>query len=200
MDTWEIFTLTGTLAFALSGALVALDEKYDLFGVYTLGFITAFGGGMIRNVVIGLPVSEIWAQTTLFVSTFVLITLIFVVPSSWFRHWFRWGVFFDAVGLSAFAIQGALFAQGANESIVAVMMAAVLTGVGGGVVRDVLAGRKPMVLHSDIYAGWALLAGLVVGLGLNHAIFLYVLFGTIVVLRMLTNRYSWRLPVVQKAG
>lgn len=198
VDTWEIFTIIGTIAFALSGALVAFEEKYDLFGVYTLGFITAFGGGMIRNLVIGIPVAAFWTQTTLFLITFALISLLFIVPSSWFRLWNKWGIFFDAVGLSAFAIQGALFAQTANESIFAMMIAAVLTGVGGGMLRDVLAGRKPMVLHSDIYAGWALLGGLLIGIGFSHPITQYILFVLIIVLRMMTVRYGWRLPKIEK--
>lgn len=198
MDSWEIFTIIGTLAFALSGALVAFEEKYDLFGVYTLGFITAFGGGMIRNLVVGIPVAAFWTQTSLFLITFALITLLFVLPSALFKAWNRWGIFFDAVGLSAFAIQGALFAKTANESIFAMMIAAVLTGVGGGVLRDVLAGRKPLVLHTDIYAGWALLGGLLIGLGLSHPVSHYTIFVLIIVLRMMTVRYGWRLPRIEK--
>lgn len=198
MDTWEIFTIIGTIAFALSGAIVAFEEKYDLFGVYTLAFITAFGGGMIRNIVVGIPVSAFWSQTSLFIITFLLITTLFFLPAFLFKLWDRWGVFFDAVGLSAFAIQGALFAKTANESIFAMMLAAVLTGVGGGILRDVLAGRKPMVLHSDIYAGWALMGGIIIGLGFDHPIMQYVLFVLIIVMRMLTVHYKWRLPQVDK--
>lgn len=198
LNTWEIFTIIGTLAFALSGALVAFEEKYDLFGVYTLGFITAFGGGMIRNLVVGIPVSAFWAQTPLFLLTFALITLLVLLPSCYFQLWHRWGIFFDAVGLSAFAIQGAIFAQSANESIFAMMIAAVLTGVGGGMLRDVLAGRKPLVLHTDIYAGWALLSGLLIGIGFSHPVAQYVLFVLVICLRMLTVRYCWHLPRVSK--
>ena len=59
---WEVFTVIGTIAFALSGAIVAMEEEYDLFGVYLLGLVTAFGGGAVRNLLLGLPVSTLWNQ------------------------------------------------------------------------------------------------------------------------------------------
>ena len=58
---WEVFSIIGTIAFAISGAIVAMEEGYDLFGVYLLGIVTAFGGGAIRNLLIGLPVSTLWS-------------------------------------------------------------------------------------------------------------------------------------------
>lgn len=64
--TWDIFTVIGTIAFAISGAIVAMEEEYDVFGVYILGMITAFGGGAIRNLLIGVPVSALWEQEAFF--------------------------------------------------------------------------------------------------------------------------------------
>lgn len=83
------------------------------------------------------------------------------------KHWPVWGNFFDAIGLSAFAVQGALYAVGMNHPISAVIVAAVLTGSGGGLVRDLLAGRKPALLHNEVYGLWAALAGLLIGLNIT---------------------------------
>lgn len=63
--TWEILSIIGTIAFAVSGTLIAIEEDFDIFGFYILGFTTAFGGGLIRNLVIGIPVQNIWMQSSL---------------------------------------------------------------------------------------------------------------------------------------
>ncbi len=68
MMTWEVLSIIGTVAFAISGAIVAMEEEYDILGVYILGIVTAFGGGAVRNVLIGVPVSVLWQQQTLFSS------------------------------------------------------------------------------------------------------------------------------------
>lgn len=196
--TWEILNIIGTVAFAISGAIIAMEEKYDIFGVYILGFTTAFGGGTIRNLLIGLPMEMIWQQERLFIVCFVAITLILILPTFWLEYWRRWGMFFDAIGLAAFAIQRAISAQDANASLSAILVAATLTGVGGGALRDILAGRKPMIFQKEIYALWATLIGLMIGLGyVNNPVTITILFVAIVVLRMLSVRYNWTLPRIR---
>lgn len=193
---WEVFSIIGTIAFAISGAIIAMEEEYDLFGVYILGIVTAFGGGAIRNLLIGLPVTTLWGQDRMFQIAIVAITLFFLFPHRLIQHWHRWGNFTDAIGLSAFAIQGALYAVKLDMPISAVIVAAVLTGSGGGIVRDLLARRQPLVLRDEIYGVWAALAGLIIGLQLfSGDIFLYVLFGMIIVLRILSYMRKWRLPL-----
>lgn len=122
-------------------------------------------------------------------------TIVFLFPNRLLQHWEKWGNFTDAIGLSAFAIQGALYAVNMNHPISAVIVAAVLTGSGGGIVRDILAGRKPLVLRAEIYAFWAIIAGFLIGFKLvNEPFELYILFGLIVLLRVLSYTYKWRLP------
>ncbi|WP_461200935.1 trimeric intracellular cation channel family protein [Anoxybacillus sp. TBDG-1] len=193
--TWEVLSIIGTVAFAISGAIVAMEEEYDILGVYILGIVTAFGGGAVRNVLIGVPVSVLWQQQTLFFIAFIAMTIVYLFPQKTLPHWQRWGNFFDALGLSAFAIQGALYAVQMNRPLSAVIVAAVLTGSGGGMIRDVLAGRKPLVLRDEIYAVWAILAGVAVGTGIAHSpISLYVLFIVVAALRILSYTYNWKLP------
>ncbi|UCZ54826.1 trimeric intracellular cation channel family protein [Bacillus shivajii] len=194
--TWDVFNIIGTIAFALSGVTVAMEEKYDLMGVYVLGFATAFGGGAIRNLLIGLPVSALWEQGTLFTMAFIVMTVAFFFPRVWLHQWKRWGIFFDAIGLASFAIQGALFATSMGHPISAVIVAAVLTGTGGGMIRDVLAGRKPLVLKQEIYILWAFAGGLLIGLNIVDTTWkITLLFIAIIAFRMLSVKYKWSLPV-----
>lgn len=192
---WEVFSFIGTAAFAISGAFVALEEDYDIFGVYILGMVTAFGGGALRNLVIGVPVSVLWDQNFLFGVATLSILLIFYFSKSVISHWNRWGTYFDAIGLAAFAIQGAMLAVKMELSIAAVMVAAVLTGAGGGVIRDVLAGRKPLIFKDDIYAVWAAAAGFIVAIGFyQNDLALYALLVATATLRILSFLFHWKLP------
>ncbi|MDQ0245784.1 putative membrane protein YeiH [Bacillus fengqiuensis] len=194
--TWDVLSIIGTIAFAVSGAIVAMEEEYDILGVYILGIVTAFGGGAIRNVLIGVPISALWEQELLFQIAILSMTAVFLFPNNLLKHWKKWGNFFDAIGLAAFAVQGALFAAKMGLPLSAAIVAAVLTGSGGGMIRDVLAGRKPTVLKEEIYAVWAIIAGAAVGLGIVKSPFeLYSLCVVIVVLRMCSYMYNWSLPI-----
>lgn len=193
---WDVFSIIGTIAFAISGAIVAMEEEYDLFGVYLLGIVTAFGGGAVRNLLIGLPVSTLWSQEMMFQIAILAITIFFLIPHHLIKHWNRWGNFTDAIGLSAFAIQGAIYAVKLELPISAVIVAAVLTGAGGGIIRDLLARRKPLVLQDEIYAVWAAGAGVIIGLNfMDGDLFLYTLFIVITALRVLSYMKHWKLPV-----
>jgi uncharacterized membrane protein YeiH len=193
--TWDVLSMIGTIAFAVSGAIVAMEEEYDILGVYILGIVTAFGGGAIRNLLIGVPVSALWDQGMFFQIALLAITAVFLFPSNLLKHWQRWGNLFDAIGLAAFAIQGAVYASNMNHPISAVIVAAVLTGSGGGIIRDLLAGRKPTVLKAEIYAVWAIIVGFAIGLKITtSSIELYSLFFIITALRVLSYTYNWKLP------
>ncbi|USB35058.1 trimeric intracellular cation channel family protein [Paenibacillus sp. YPG26] len=195
MHIFEIFSIIGTIAFAMSGAFVAMEEEYDILGVLVLGVVTAFGGGIVRNVLIGVPVTTLWTQGDLIILANLSVLVAFVLPLKWIQHWKKTEALFDAIGLSAFAIQGALYATNMKHPLSAVIVAAVLTGIGGGIIRDLLAGRKPLVLRDEIYAVWAMVAGIAVGLGVaNRNWELILLFVIVVIFRMLSVLYKWKLP------
>ncbi|MEH7348445.1 trimeric intracellular cation channel family protein [Gottfriedia acidiceleris] len=195
METWELFSIIGTISFALSGAVVAMEEDYDLFGVYILGFATAFGGGALRNLLIGYPINYLWNQTTNFTIALVAMTIIFFFPQLSNKPFKKLDILFDSIGLSAFAILGANYAMELKLPVSAVIVASVLTGIGGGIVRDLLAKRKPMVLHSEVYAFWAILVGVLIGNKfVDTNLELLLLFIVIVLLRLLSVHYNWSLP------
>ncbi|WP_424768935.1 trimeric intracellular cation channel family protein [Paenibacillus sp. sgz302251] len=195
MDIFAVFSIIGTIAFAVSGAIVAMEEEYDILGVFVLGLVTAFGGGVVRNLLIGMPVTMLWSQGHLFKIAMFAMTIAFFLPVDWIHKWRRSEAFFDAIGLSAFAIQGALYATQMKHPLSAVLVAAMLTGIGGGIIRDLLAGRKPLVLKDEIYAVWAMLAGLAIGLGwFKSTLELLLLFALVITFRMLSVYFKWKLP------
>lgn len=191
-----MFTVIGTIAFALSGAIVAMEEEYDLFGVYLLGLVTAFGGGAVRNLLLGLPVSTLWNQEMMFQIALAAITIFFIFPHRLVKHWHRWGNITDAIGLAAFAISGAMHAVRLDLGLGATIFAAILTGAGGGIIRDLLAHRKPTVLRDEIYAMWAALGGFMVSIQLFDGAdwFLYIVFVIILALRIISYTRGWQLP------
>lgn len=193
--TWDILSMLGIVAFAASGAIMAMEEKYDLFGVVVLGMAASFGGGVLRNLFIGQPITTLWSQSLFLNTALITIVILYVFPAVWIRKWQTIASFFDAIGLAAFSIQGALYAVQMNMPVGVVIFASVATGIGGGVIRDVLAGRKPLVFQDEVYALWAMMSGTAVGLGWAHEkLGIAVLFTVIVVLRMLSVYFKWKLP------
>jgi uncharacterized membrane protein YeiH len=193
---WDYLNIIAIIAFAFSGAIVALEEKYDVFGIYILGLAASFGGGIIRNILLGLPIKPIWEQGVLLETALISITIFYILPKRWIYEWNHCNSFIDAVGLSAFAIQGSIYALDLNLPLGAVILSSVVTGIGGGMVRDVLAGRKPVILQQEIYAVWAMSVGLILGLGWidkHSEIQLILLFIVITGLRVLSIVYKWHM-------
>lgn len=193
---WDLLNIIAVAAFAFSGAIVAMSERYDIFGVFILGLATPFAGGISRNLFLQEPVVHIWDKGFLLYIAVGTILIAYFFPKSWVMFWDRWNVYTDAIGLSAFAIQGALFAIQQDYSLGAVLFCSTITGVGGGVARDVLAQRRPMVLHQEIYAVWAMLTGLFISLEWINAssVFqLYLLFFFTIAMRLLSYHMNWHL-------
>jgi uncharacterized membrane protein YeiH len=194
---WEWLNIVGIVAFASSGAIVAMEERYDLLGVVFLAFATSFGGGVLRNVLLGQPVAVLFQQDLLFGVALLAAVVMFLLPRAWFAPWRRLETFFDACGLAAFSIQAAMFTTQKGFPFVAVVVAALLTGAGGGIIRDVLARRRPAVFQPEtLYGVWAMVAAGAIALGWPQRgwpIALLVVF--VVAMRMASVIYRWRLPV-----
>lgn len=204
-----ILEIVGTIAFAVSGALVAIKAKNDIFGVILLGCITAFGGGIIRDIIIGKLPPSIFSRSYMALIAVVVSIVVFVI-SYINRHKFtefkkkieHINNFFDAVGLAAFSVMGTevAFANGLEDKIFLSITLGLLTGVGGGVIRDVLVNDIPYILKKHVYALVS-----IAGSGLYFVLRLYVNIPiisitvpvvTIVILRMLAAKYRWGLPKV----
>ena len=199
----EALDWVGTLVFAVSGGLLGVQKRFDLFGVLFLSFVAAVAGGVLRDVLIGAVPPVAITEVHYF--------LLAVAGGLMTFYWYprvaslqRPILLFDAVGLGLFAVLGA---RKAIEHGIHPLMAAILgmlTGIGGGMARDVLAGEVPFVLRSDLYAVAALAAGAVVATG--HALGLPrlhpMLLGAAVCifLRMMAIHRDWRAPVARWGG
>jgi len=202
--TNEILDWVGTIAFALSGGLLGVRKQFDLFGVLFLSFVVAVAGGVMRDVFIGaLPPAAILEIHYFLIAVGAgLVTFYWYPRVASMQHQI---LLFDAVGLGLFAVIGTQKAieHGINPLMAALM--GMLSGIGGGMTRDVLAGEIPFVLRSDLYAIAALAGGAIVSLGWAAQVpALYsMLAGALfcIVLRLMAIYRGWRAPVAPaKAG
>ena len=200
------FEIIGILAAALSGAMLAIDKKMDLFGVVLIGMITGLGGGVMRDVTLGhLPrsFSNPYYLIAAFIPPLVVFFIAWLLQERYVREEAlidRINNIFDALGLGAFAIGGAAVARavGYDGHFVVVLFAGLITAVGGGVLRDVLLREIPSILKKRIYA-IAALAGIL-------AYYLLLHFGTgevlpaivgvllTFILRILATVFRWNFP------
>jgi uncharacterized membrane protein YeiH len=190
--------LLGTFVFAISGATLGVRKRLDLFGVLVLSFAAAVSGGIARDVLIGAtPPAALSNWHYIAVSCAAGLATFF--RSSDVERLRNPVQLFDAVGLGLFAVTGATKALAAGLNPVSAMLLGMLTGIGGGIARDILAARIPVVLQADLYAVAALAGAAVVvageRLGLPQAPVLATGAVLVFVLRFLAIRRGWRLPV-----
>lgn len=201
--------LIGTIAFAASGAMVAIDRDLDLFGIIFLGIITACGGGLMRDIILGVlpPNAFRDARFVLIagVTSFVVFLYAYLKGARYWRqrelmdHYIN---LLDALGLGIFSVIGARAAmrQGFADNAFLCIMMGMSTGVGGGILRDLLIRSIPAVLHKRIYAvasiAGAFLYCFLLKIGFANP---FAMLGGMVItfiIRMLATHYLWDLPVV----
>lgn len=202
-----ILEIIGTVAFAFSGCMVANSKKMDIFGVWVLGTVTAVGGGAVRDVLLGqFPPHMFRNGIYVGVATATVALWIFMVAQKGemtdklFAKLTRIMDFSDALGLGIFAVIGSQTAirTGYGDNWFLAIFVGVLTGVGGGLLRDVMADMTPMIFCKRIYA-IAALAGSVIYVMLYGRVpeVGATLAGTaaVFVIRLLAGKYRWDLPV-----
>jgi len=204
--TLLVLDLIGTFVFALSGAVVGVKRRLDIFGVLVLSFAAASAGGIMRDLLIGsVPPAAIrdWRYMAASVLGGLLIFIWF--PRSQRSARVRnFVLLFDAGGLALFAVTGTQKAMGYGLNPVVASLLGMLTGVGGGMVRDVLVADIPHVLRSDLYAVAALAGAVVVVIGhqLDVAPTVTAIMGALICfgLRLVAIRRGWQLPVAQASS
>ena len=188
----------GTFAFALSGAVLAVRRRFDIFGVLFLASVTAVAGGMLRDVLIGaVPPAALAGWSSFAIALAGGLVTFFGYPLVTALR--RPVLLLDAVGLALFAVTGAQKALLYGIDPVMAAALGMISGIGGGMVRDVLAGEVPSVLRTDLYALAALAAGGVVALGsaidLPSAASMLAGAALCFFLRIMAIFYGWRAPV-----
>ncbi len=192
-----IIDIVGTFAFAVSGAFSAIEKKLDPFGVLVLSFVTAIGGGTLRDMMIGnLPVGWLRNETaTIVIFAASIATILF---SKYLRHLNTALFLFDALGLGLFTLVGIELGIEKNFSTGICIALGTITGCFGGVIRDVLLNNVPLLFRKEIYAMACIIGGLLYFLfrkmdiepGLSKIACIIL----IVVIRVLAVRYKLSLP------
>lgn len=205
----NVLEIIGVIAFSVSGAILASGKGLDIFGVVFVGCITAFGGGMLRDILLGICPPAIFSDYTLFIIAFVSAVIVFIAA---YVHKEKFELFkskidfvnnfFDAVGLAAFSVSGAEvgFAMGYSDNIFIIVAVGMLTGIGGGIMRDIIIDTTPYVFKKHIYALASLFGSLSYyflrvfqsNVFLSSAVAMF----SVVAIRMLATRYCWSLPKV----
>ena len=204
--TLMVLELVGTFVFALSGAAAGVKHRLDLFGVLVVSAATATAGGITRDVLIG-AVPPVALRDWRYLGMSILAGLVVFFSSHRAQREQRLRnliLTFDAGGLALFAVSGTQTALGYGLNPVMAALLGMLTGIGGGILRDVLVSDIPVVLHSDLYAVAALAGALVVvaGHGLNAPPTVSAVAGAAVCfgIRLLALWRGWRLPTARQNG
>lgn len=205
----DFLEIIGTIAFSISGSLVAIGANLDIFGVVFVGYITSVGGGIVRDISLGISPPAIFSNyiiCAVALLTSVMVFAIAYIKSDSFNT-LRVKVeyinnFFDAVGLGVFSVIGAqtCIANGFSDNSLLVIVSGLITGIGGGIMRDVLINTTPYVFKKHIYA-LASISGTVLYFVLinnyDNNFFVSVLaISLVVIIRLLATRYCWSLPKV----
>lgn len=197
-DFLKVIDILGTVAFAASGVYAAMQKRLDVFGVLIIAFVTAVGGGTVRDIMVGdTPVS--WIRNINY-SIIILSTVVVVIifKSSIFRNFKKTLLVFDSIGLGFFTILGIQkgLLYDLNPAICVAL--GTVTGCFGGVIRDISLNTIPLIFEKEIYATACIVGGIVyfilihtpLNVDIIEGISIFIVFLT----RMLAVRFDWRLP------
>jgi uncharacterized membrane protein YeiH len=197
-----IIDILGTIAFAISGVLVAMNKKLDIFGVFIIAFVTSVGGGTLRDVLIGnTPVA--WLTDSTYVIT-IFLTVIFAVLFRNKLRYFRKSLFlFDTIGIGLYTVIGV--EKGLEAGLIPVMCVALgtITASFGGVIRDILCNEIPVIFRKEIYATACILGGLsyfvFIQLPIIDAYASMAAISVVIIIRIVVVVFKISLPSVYKS-
>lgn len=206
-----IFEMIGTVAFASSGALVGIRKNMDIFGVNVLGITTAVGGGCIRDIILGITPPKMF-QNFSYVGASILISCILftifylnqeLLSSRFLETYERVMISLDAIGLGVFTVMGirtAIEASFENNIFLLIFVGAV-TGIGGGMLRDIMAGMTPFVFVKHVYAIASILGAvcyIILRLYIRDTISLFLGAAVVIIIRLLAAHFRWNLPRIRQ--
>lgn len=204
---YQIGEWIGTAAFAVSGAMVAVEKRTDLFGVMLLAVFTALGGGTVRDIIIGHFPPRMFENFQYVLLSIVCALIVFIYARMNRDHFLedekridRVNNVFDAIGLGVFAVSGAHIGveAGFSENLFLLTFLGMTTAVGGGMLRDVLLREMPFVLKKRVYAVAAIAGALTFSLlnrwGVSSVLAYGVGWAVTTTLRLLATAFKWNLP------
>ena len=202
-----IFELIGTVAFASSGAMVGIRKNMDIFGVNMLGIMTAVGGGCIRDIILGITPPKMF-QNFSYVGASILISCILfsvfyvnqrLLASRFLERYERIMMSLDAIGLGVFTVMGIRTAIGISceENIFLLIFVGTVTGIGGGMLRDIMAGMTPFVFVKHVYAIASILGAVSYIILRNYfrdIVSVFIGAAVVIIIRLLAAHFHWNLP------
>lgn len=201
-DIFFIMNIIGLLAFAITGSLKAIKEGLDLLGITVLGVTTALGGGITRDLMINnVPnaLKSITDMSVALIGVWIAIVIYKIAKSDISNRYYV--LIPDAIGLSAFTTTGAIIAYNADVSFFGIVILATLTGVGGGVISDLLLRKIPSVLRDDFYASCSIIGsiGFYISIFISNDLLISSIVCSLLVLmfRVVAILYDWKLPKFQ---
>ena len=200
--------LIGAAAFAVSGAMAAIKNKADIFGVIFLAVTTALGGGVIRDVLLGTLPPKMFVSYAYFVVSVLAAVIVFadayIRREKYILRRDRLDAvnnIFDAVGLAVFTVSGMNTSMAVSDNVLLILILGMATGVGGGMLRDMMTNTMPKVLRKRIYAVASLVGGGfyygLYALGVKETVAAVSGMLLIFALRLLATVYKWNLPAVR---
>ena len=200
--------IIGAAAFAVSGAMAALEHEADIFGVIFLAVVTALGGGVIRDLLLGVTPPKMFVSYVYLavaaVAALVVFADAYIRREKYRKHrdkLDRINNMFDAVGLAVFTVSGMNTAMQQSDNVLLILVLGMSTGVGGGMLRDMMINKMPKVLRKRVYAVASLLGGGVYyglfALGVHETIAAVSGMALIIALRVLATVYKWNLPAIR---
>ena len=195
----QIIEFIGTFAFAISGIRMAADKHFDWFGGFVCGFAVAIGGGTIRDVMLGaIP---FWMTSTIYIICTIIAMLVVIVFAKSLIRWENAWLTFDTFGLALFTIAGLQKTLQYDHPFWVAIIMGCITGVAGGIIRDVLLNQEPVIFQKDIYAmasvAGGLLYWLLFKLEVNVGLTSIVTFLAICCIRFLAIKYHISLPILR---
>ncbi|MGA9269353.1 MAG: trimeric intracellular cation channel family protein [Lutimonas sp.] len=197
MTLFNIWDLAGTAAFAISGALFAINKKMDGFGIFVIAFVTAVGGGTLRDVLINTyPIT--WMSDLNYIYTIFIAVILAIILRKKIGYLSRSLFLFDAIGLGIFTIIGTEIGLQHDLHPIICISLGMITATFGGVIRDTLSNESPLIFHREIYAT-ACIVGATIYIVLNHfqvEEWVNQLLTTLMVItvRLISVRFKWQLP------
>ena len=193
-----VIYLVAITAEAMSGALAAGRRNMDIFGVVVIAFVTALGGGTLRDVTLGnYPIG--WTQHPEYVYIVLSAGLLTTLIARYMHRLKQLFLILDALGLVAFSVIGCTIAISLKYPVIVTIIAGMLTGISGGVIRDVLCNQVPIVFRRELYASVSLFVCVLFlimnALGISENVTMLSCFAGGVTFRLLAIRFHWRLPV-----
>ncbi|WP_037373774.1 trimeric intracellular cation channel family protein [Salinimicrobium xinjiangense] len=197
LSLFNILDLLGTVAFAISGALAAMNRRLDLFGIFIIAFVTAIGGGTVRDMLIGnTPVT--WMENIIYIYLIGVVTIFAIIFRRKLNHLKKSLFLFDTIGLGVFTITGVeMGIQNDLNPIISITLGA-MTGTFGGVIRDILCNEIPVIFRKEIYATASITGGLAFiilhEIGVNQDIIYVGTSLTVIIIRLIVVKYHISLP------